>query len=149
MHAWFILRRSLRKTKLWPLASLLNHCLHNCYESPPALGSWLVTCLSALYMKNNPDGLLCRCYHILVRIILSCVQMLSHFRVDYTVSFASYHSLGWILLSCVQMILHSKVDIIVLCADAFTFKGGKYCLVCRCYHILGWIMLCFVKQITF
>ena len=35
-------RRSLRKTKLWPLVSLLNHCLHNCYESPPLLGSWLI-----------------------------------------------------------------------------------------------------------
>ena len=37
-----ILRRSLRKTNLWPLVSLLNHCLHNSYESPPALGSWLI-----------------------------------------------------------------------------------------------------------
>ena len=36
------LRRSLRKTKLWQLVSLLNHCLHNCYESPPALGSRLI-----------------------------------------------------------------------------------------------------------
>ena len=37
-----MLRRSLKKTKLWPLVSLLNHCLHNSYESPPALGSWLI-----------------------------------------------------------------------------------------------------------
>ena len=37
-----ILRRSLKKTMLWPLVSLLNHCLHNSYESPPALGSWLI-----------------------------------------------------------------------------------------------------------
>ena len=40
--ASLILRRSLRKTKLWRLVSLLNHFLHNSYESPPALGSWLI-----------------------------------------------------------------------------------------------------------
>ena len=35
------LRRSLRNTNLWLLVSVVNNCLHNSYESHPALGSWL------------------------------------------------------------------------------------------------------------
>ena len=46
-----ILRRSLRKTKWWPLVSLLKHCLHNCYESPPALDSWLILWLQHAFRR--------------------------------------------------------------------------------------------------
>ena len=48
-----LLRRSLRKTKLWPLVSLLNHCLQDRLWVPSSI--WLlidivvVTCLSVSY----------------------------------------------------------------------------------------------------